>query len=423
MFRCVGSPRLGKDGTVDPVDSPIDGTAVDWRRLLDAFPSAAAIVDAGFVLLEVNDAMCLLLRAQRDNLIGTRPAAAGLGEGPVRGGDGAATLRRIDGSVVEVFCTATDFAAERYLVQFRETPIPAARDTTALTEVKADRYGAEATFEAVFENAPIGIALVGLDGSFLRANEALCGITGYPEHELTKLTFQDITHPDDLDSDLNEATRLLHGEIPSYHMDKRYYCKDGHLVWIRLSGSLVRDADGQPVNFIAHIEDISARKRDEELLRRRATRDALTGVFNRSRFEEELARHLALASGHGYEGEAAVLMIDVDGLKRVNDEEGHAAGDAYLIGVAQAISRRLRLSDVFARIGGDEFAVLLPNTPVAQAQKLADTLSEQVQTQTRGSVSIGIGMITPRQLDGVLERADDAMYRAKKLGPGHCCGP
>jgi diguanylate cyclase (GGDEF)-like protein/PAS domain S-box-containing protein len=283
--------------------------------------------------------------------------------------------------------------------------------------------GSDDIFEAVFADAPIGIALLGLDGRFQRVNRALCGITGYDEQELTALTFQDITHPDDLDMDLNEATRLLNGEITSYQMDKRYFAKDGHLIWVHLSGSIVRDADRQPLIFIAHIEDISVRKRDEELLRRQATRDSLTGVFNRSRFEEELARYQTLARRHGYEEEAAVLMIDLDGLKQVNDEDGHLAGDDYLKSVAETISRRLRLSDVFARIGGDEFAALLPHTSAAQAQKLARTLADQVATNSHGSVCIGIGMLTRGQPDDALQRADQAMYHAKRQGRGNIYGP
>lgn len=269
--------------------------------------------------------------------------------------------------------------------------------------------------------APTGIALVGLDGTFKRVNQALCRITGYSEQELTQLTFQDITHPDDLDADLSDSTRLLQGEIPSYQMDKRYYCKDGRLVWKRLSGSLIRDADGRPLHFIAHIEDISARRRDEELLRRQATRDALTGVFNRARFELELTRHQERDPGSGEE--AAVLLIDLDGLKKINDRAGHRAGDEYLKSVADTISRHLRLSDIFARIGGDEFAALLPRTSAAAARRLADTLVEQVRANTAGNVSIGIAMLDGAHPDHALERADEAMYHAKKQGGGTSYGP
>ncbi len=340
------------------------------------------------------------------------------GHSPVVGQVSAFTLLRKDGTElpVELIVNAVDTGPKLTFHAF-------ARDMTALSEARAAQADTEATFEKVFANAPIGIALVGLDGSFLRVNQALCTITGYQEHELTELTFQDITHPDDLDNDVSEASRLLHGEISSYQMDKRYYAKDGHLIWVRLSGSIVRDADGQPLNFIAHIEDISARKRDEELLRRQATRDVLTGVYNRARFEEELARHSALARREGNEDESAVLMIDVDGLKQVNDQAGHSAGDDYLKSVAHTISRRLRLSDVFARIGGDEFAALLPHTPAAHAEKLARTLANLVKANTRGSVSIGFAMMGPGNLEDALERSDQAMYRAKQRGRGLVYGP
>lgn len=296
-------------------------------------------------------------------------------------------------------------------------------ESAQLTRAREAQHERDATSEAIYVNAPIGIALVGLDGTFKRVNQALCRITGYSEYELTQLTFQDITHPDDLDIDVGDAARLLHGEIPSYQMDKRYYAKDGHVVWVHLSASIVRDADGRPLHFISHIEDISARRRDEELLRRRATRDALTGVYNRARFDEELARYTALARRSGADEEAAVFMIDLDGLKKINDRDGHAAGDDYIKSVAHTISRRLRLSDVFARIGGDEFAVLLPRTSPTQARELAHMLVELVRANSPGNISIGIAMVTPELLDDALQRADRAMYQAKRLGGGRSYGP
>lgn len=294
-------------------------------------------------------------------------------------------------------------------------------DASSLAEYAA--LDIDATFTAAFTNAPIGMAVVGLDGRFQRVNRELCRITGYREDDLTKLTFQDITHPDDLGTDVGEASRLLAGEIASYQMDKRYYSKDGHVIWVRMSAFLVEDASGRPMNFIAHVEDISARRRDEELLRRQATRDALTGVYNRSRFEEELMRYQALASRHAYADEAALFMIDLDGLKQVNDQHGHAAGDTYLKTVADIIRQRLRLSDVIGRLGGDEFAVLLPRTAVPRAQQLAQSLVDQVKVNSPGSICIGIAVLAPDNLDGALDRADKAMYRAKRDGGSHWYGP
>jgi diguanylate cyclase (GGDEF)-like protein/PAS domain S-box-containing protein len=401
------------------------------RKVLDSSVDAYWGLDAGGHVLEWNVAAVQMFGWTREEAIGRlvtdllvtpdqrewvsqdMRAYIDIGQSPVVGQISTFTLLRKDGTdlPVELIVNAVGSGPELTFHAF-------ARDMTAVVEARATQRGSEATFEAVFDNAPIGIAVVGLDGTFQRVNQALCRITGYPRQELTELRFQDITHPEDVDIDVNEATRLLQGEISSYQMDKRYYAKDGRLIWVHLSGSLVRDAEGQPLHFIAHVEDISARKRDEDLLRRQATRDPLTGVFNRSRFDEELARYKALARRHDYEDQAAVLIIDVDGLKQFNDQNGHTAGDDYLKSVAETISRRLRLSDVFARIGGDEFAVLLPHTSAGQAQQLARALSERVKANSPGSVCIGIGMLRLGQMDDVLERADQAMYLAKRAGGG-----
>lgn len=122
-------------------------------------------------------------------------------------------------------------------------------------------------FEATFEQAAMGIAMVGADGRFQRVNRRLCAIVGYAPDELMALTFQDITHPDDLEADLDYVHRALAGEIDSYAMEKRYFRKDGSLVWINLSVALTRKPDGAPDYFIAVIEDISGRKLAEQRFR------------------------------------------------------------------------------------------------------------------------------------------------------------
>lgn len=124
----------------------------------------------------------------------------------------------------------------------------------------------EARFEATFEQAAVGMALVAPDGHWLRVNRKLYDITGYPRDELLTKTFQDITHPDDLDADLAQMRRMLAREIDTYSMEKRYYRKDGTLVWVNLTVSLVWKGDATPDYFISVIEDISARKRAEAAL-------------------------------------------------------------------------------------------------------------------------------------------------------------
>jgi PAS domain S-box-containing protein len=125
----------------------------------------------------------------------------------------------------------------------------------------------EERFRATLEHAPIGMALVGLDGRWLMVNRALCRIVGYPEAELLELTFQDLTHPDDVDADLENVRRLTAGEIPGYEMEKRYLRRDGSVVWALLSVSLVRGGAGEPLYFISQIQDITARRLAEEALR------------------------------------------------------------------------------------------------------------------------------------------------------------
>ncbi len=120
---------------------------------------------------------------------------------------------------------------------------------------------------ATFEQAAVGLAHVGTDGSWLRVNDKLCAILGYPREELLQLTFQDLTHPDDLGADLERVREVLAGELKTYSMEKRYVRKDRSLVWANLTVSLVRTAAGEPRHFISVVEDITERKRAEEALR------------------------------------------------------------------------------------------------------------------------------------------------------------
>jgi PAS domain S-box-containing protein len=151
---------------------------------------------------------------------------------------------------------------------------------------EAELRASEERFRATFEQAAVGVAHVSPDGGWIRMNDRLCEIVGHPREELLGKTFQDITHPDDLDADLLQAGQLLVGEIETYSIEKRYVRKDGSVVWTNLTGSLVRDARGEPSYFIAVVEDISTRKRAEEAVREirkaersRMARDLHDGVM------------------------------------------------------------------------------------------------------------------------------------------------
>jgi two-component system cell cycle sensor histidine kinase/response regulator CckA len=133
----------------------------------------------------------------------------------------------------------------------------------------------EERFRSAFDHGPIGMALVSPEGRWLRVNEALCNIVGYSEEELLERTFQDITHPDDLEAELAHVRRLLADEVRYYELEKRYVHRDGRLVWVMLSVSLVRDAEGEPLHFISQIQDITGRRHLEEALRQSQKMEAV----------------------------------------------------------------------------------------------------------------------------------------------------
>ena len=180
----------------------------------------------------------------------------------------------------------------------------------------------EERFRATFEQAAVGIAHVGPDGRWLRVNDRLCEIVGYPREELLGLTFRDITHPDDLDNDLEHLSRLLDGETEIYKTEKRYLRKDGTVVWVHLTVSVVRDPSGTPRYFISVVEDITGRKRTEERLRR--TLDALLALYEAGRIlgstlepEEISAKLLETVRRVAGVDAAAISLRDEQGRLRV----------------------------------------------------------------------------------------------------------
>ena len=302
--------------------------------------------------------------------------------------------------------------------------VAVSQDITARKRADEERRAATTEFETAFAAAPIGMTLVGLDGSFIRCNQALCDLLGYSEAELLALTFQDITHPDDLDIDLNHVQRLLDGDAASYTMEKRYVTKAGRFVWVLLAASLVRDDDGAPTHFISQIKDITETRRMEEKLRQLAEHDPVTDLLNRRRFEDELVRQVGRCNRYGET--ACLLILDVDDFKGVNDLFGHRVGDAALQQVALVLDERLRATDLVARIGGDEFAALLPGVTAAEAGGVAEEVRIAIEALRIGSgarrahltASIGLKTLDGHTTDEdtAFVAADRAMYEAKANG-------
>jgi diguanylate cyclase (GGDEF)-like protein/PAS domain S-box-containing protein len=295
-------------------------------------------------------------------------------------------------------------------------------DISSRTQAEAALREAEERFRLAFEYAPIGMALVALDGSFLRVNRALCTITGYPPEMLLTSTIHDLTHPDDRETGCDKLQELIAGRIDSFRTERRHVNAAGRTSWATVSMSVVRDSHGGAIHFIAQLEDISERKLLEDRLRRLADYDSLTGVRNRRQFEQDLS--LQIGSCQRYGEEAAMLMIDLDGFKAINDTHGHRAGDDMLKAVASAIRIRLRSTDTVARLGGDEFAVLLPHVSPSKARAVTVDLRRciaavriTVSGATLGSsASIGVAHINrdTRSKEAIVNEADHAMYADKR---------
>ncbi|HYP53293.1 MAG TPA: EAL domain-containing protein, partial [Pyrinomonadaceae bacterium] len=283
----------------------------------------------------------------------------------------------------------------------------------------------EENFRNAFDYAAIGMALVSPGGRWLQVNRSLCDIVGYTEQELLSTNFQSVSHPDDREAACAQAANLLAGQTQTYQLEQRFLHKGGHGVWAMLSASLIRDAEGGPRHIIFQIQDITDRKRAEERLLHDALHDALTGLPNRALFMD----HLRLAVERARRRESrqfAVLFLDLDRFKVINDSLGHMIGDQLLVGIAHRLEACLRPGDLVARLGGDEFTVLLEDIgSVAEATAVAERLQAELSRpfslagrEVFTTVSIGIAPSTVGhdRPENFLRDADTAMYCAKMLG-------
>ena len=220
--------------------------------------------------------------------------------------------------------------------------ISTGKDITEREHALEDLRESEQRFHGTFDQAAVGIAHVALDGHWLRVNRKMCDIVGYPESEMLQLTFQQLTYPEDQGLEQESIRQLLAREISHFSLEKRYIRKDGAVIWINLTVSLVREDAGVAKYFISVVEDITRRKEAEAQLVYLANHDALTGLANRTLLQDRLMQSIALADRSGHA--VAVLFIDMDRFKNINDSLGHDIGDRFLLAIAE------RLADAVYRV-------------------------------------------------------------------------
>jgi diguanylate cyclase (GGDEF)-like protein/PAS domain S-box-containing protein len=282
----------------------------------------------------------------------------------------------------------------------------------------------EENFRAIYTHALEGIYQAGMDGKILSANPAMARLLGYasPAELIAEVGNMQRLHVHR--EARAEATAAVLERDAAFGLEVEFYRKDMSTLWVSINARVVRDEKGAPLYTEAFVTDITQRRRAEERVRYLAQHDALTGLPNRGLFRDRIA--LAIAQARRERRSVAVLFIDLDHFKHINDSLGHQVGDRLLRAAARRLQRCLREGDSVARLGGDEFVIGLPridssNDAALVAQKAIEALArplvvDEHELHVTGSIGISLYPMDGEEVDVLMRAADTAMYHAKEKG-------
>jgi diguanylate cyclase (GGDEF)-like protein/PAS domain S-box-containing protein len=405
------------------VEGMADAVAVLDRDAVLQYANPAAEALFGYTLAERRgrDILDLLHPEDLDLVVGSLAEMANI---EVPGAPLEVRARAADGSWLHVEVVTTNLLDDDRLGGM----IISIRDITARRAAERARSSAERVLDHTFAHNPVGMVLCSTDGRFVKVNPAFCELIDVSEAELLADTYQGLTPPQEYEAEQDDLVAVIRGEKASFTTDKRIVRRDGSRATGELTVSMVEDPDGVRLIF-GQLRDVTERRELQRQLEHRSLHDPLTGLANRELFADRvgLAHRRNTRYGHGL----AVAFVDLDDFKTVNDALGHAAGDDLLRAVAQRLTSRFRATDTVARVGGDEFAILLDETgTAADAERLAAELVGLFEEpfvlagrRLRVGASVGIAPMVPnrddrREVEELVADADLAMYAAKQAGKG-----
>ncbi len=411
-----------------------------FKRLVQHSPDVIIVIDALGVFTYASPKIEELLGHRPEDVVGTSAlelihpdeiddaavAIANTVEASGEPGEGVGLrVRHRDGTWIPVEVAGSSLLDDPFLKGIVVT----VRDMRESVRTAATLEEVEIRFRQVFDYSPIGIALATPAGRFIKVNTAFTRMLDRTADEIYTLSYADVTHPEDVAVNNELSRRVQSGDLADFTLEKRYVRRDGSFIWVRVSVTAVRNAENKALYTIAHVEDITHRKQIEQRLSYDATHDALTGLPLRTLVLDHL--DVALANARRHRSKVAVLFLDLDRFKRVNDNLGHAAGDELLKAVAGRLRSAVRSVDTPGRFGGDEFVVVCPDLlheehVVTIAERIRQRFEEPVElrgVQVFVGASIGIAFADPgahpnAELDSesLLRQADTAAYRAKERG-------
>lgn len=306
----------------------------------------------------------------------------------------------------------------------RKRMVIVSRNITERKLAQQAHRDSERKYRLIAENMSDIIGVLNIDGSLQYVSPSVEHVLGYPTDTAPAVSVLSIVHPSERYQMHRAFMRLIHGETAQEKIEGRLLSSAGKYLWFEVGFSQVIDVDGHtPEGVVFACRDITARKEHDELMRLMVNQDPLTGVHNRRYLMDQLQARLATRkkSRRGF----AVLYMDLDRFKSVNDSLGHDIGDELLCLVGERLQEGLRPNDLLARIGGDEFVIVLADVDQAQARQIAERLCVRLQgswplscgvLHTTSSVGVALYPHDGDSAHTLLRRADEALYAAKRAG-------